>query len=295
MLFIWGLYYIMSNSSDASGYVYVLTSPNSEYIKIGGTTMPPMKRINEINMTEPYKSHGPWSLYDFRGVTDWRVVEQALHYVFRSMSVHSIIGQRELFSINPHQASIQLDNIAPNTIVDKPKIDRMFMDTYFRDYLLRLFVFAGLEHWMDLQGGWTLSIFTSTVGGRYFTINIAKHEVAFSTLSKKEREQVNMLYMDSLILDFDETVQWVETNDGDFFEGLYKTALPHSIGVGIPGTFDKMQKFLSLPGVRRAIVAYWTECLLKLKDTNSLSLFARYHNYNAVAVLAERWRKGKTV
>jgi len=209
------------------------------------------------------------------------------------MLVHAIIGQRELFAVNPHQAAVHLDDITPNTIIDKPKIDRMFMDTSFRDYLSSLFVFVGLEHWLDLQGGWTLSIFTSTGGGRYFTINIAKHEVAFSTLPKKERGQWNMLYMDSLIFDFDETVQWVEANGGGFLKGSYKSAMPHSISVSIDGTFDKMQEFLSLPGVRRAIIAYWTESLLKLKDTNSLSFFAQYHNYNAVAALTERWRNKK--
>lgn len=44
------------------GYVYVLGSRNSGSIKIGGSDYPPIKRIKEINMSEPYKSLGPWEL-----------------------------------------------------------------------------------------------------------------------------------------------------------------------------------------------------------------------------------------
>ncbi len=62
------------------GHVYILVSPNSDYIKIGGTNFPPSMRIMEINSTEPYKSLGPWSLHDFRQVADWKKVESHLHY-----------------------------------------------------------------------------------------------------------------------------------------------------------------------------------------------------------------------
>lgn len=48
------------------GYVYILESPKTELIKIGGSDYPPSKRVKEINSTEPYKSLGPWSLIDFR-------------------------------------------------------------------------------------------------------------------------------------------------------------------------------------------------------------------------------------
>ena len=69
-----------------AGYVYVLTSSQTNLIKIGGTDYPPLKRIREINSTQPYKNLGPWTLADFRQVTDWRATEYALHYTFRSKS-----------------------------------------------------------------------------------------------------------------------------------------------------------------------------------------------------------------
>jgi hypothetical protein len=61
---------------NREGYVYILTSPNSDCITIGGTDYPPLKRIKEINLSEPYKSLGPWSLADFPQVSDWKNVEQ---------------------------------------------------------------------------------------------------------------------------------------------------------------------------------------------------------------------------
>jgi hypothetical protein len=148
-----------------------------------------------------------------------------------------------------------------------------------------------MEHWLDLQGGWTLSLFTNTAKGRYFTINIAKHEVAFSSLAKPDCEQMNMVYMDSLILDFPETVKWIKNHRGEFSDDSYKSALPHSVSIQIPCQFEQMNAFLQLPGVRRAIVAYWTESILRLRDSHCLSLFARFHNYNAVAAILEQLRK----
>src|SRR5260370_42463827 len=34
---------------------------------------------------------------------------------------------------------------------------------------------------LDIQGAWTLSVLPRTNGGRWFTVNISPHEVAFST------------------------------------------------------------------------------------------------------------------
>jgi hypothetical protein len=49
---------------------------------------------------------------------------------------------------------------------------------------------------MDVQGAWTFVLFPSTSGGSYFTINIGPHEVAFSTLVKKDQKQENMILVD---------------------------------------------------------------------------------------------------
>ena len=87
------------------GYVYILTSPNTEYIKIGGTDYPPLKRIREINSIEPYQSLGPWTLADFRQVSDWRSVEYFLHYAFRSKLNKKVEQQKELFKVSPQEVS----------------------------------------------------------------------------------------------------------------------------------------------------------------------------------------------
>lgn len=49
----------------AQGFVYILVSPNSNFIKIGGTERPISERLRGINGTESYADHGPWLLSDF--------------------------------------------------------------------------------------------------------------------------------------------------------------------------------------------------------------------------------------
>ncbi|MDD4861152.1 MAG: GIY-YIG nuclease family protein, partial [Smithellaceae bacterium] len=178
---------------NAAGYIYILTSPKIDCVKIGGTDYPPLKRINEINMTEPYKSLGPWSLADFRQVKDWRKIEYHLHYSFRSCLSESIDQQKELFHVPVQDVTKLLNEIDPEQIINKPKIDRMFQDENFLAYITNLFVFSGLMNWLNIQGAWTFVLFPSTSGGRYFTINIGPHEVAFSTLGRKGIPQKNMI------------------------------------------------------------------------------------------------------
>lgn len=52
------------------GFVYILVSPNSDYIKIGRTERPISERLRGINGGEAYATHGPWELSDFVHVTD---------------------------------------------------------------------------------------------------------------------------------------------------------------------------------------------------------------------------------
>jgi len=274
-----------------AGFVYILTSPKSEYVKIGGTSYLPKKRIQEINVSEPYASYGPWTLHDFRQVEDWRTVEHSLHYIFRDSLVREIPNQKELFHTSPREAARGLEEIDPSLLVYRPKIDRMFQDSQFSSYLMSLFKISGLSNWLDIQGGWTLTLFPSTsgkYGSRYFTINIGLHEVAFSIY--KDSRQDNMLYMDSLILDFEDIGKWILAHDGVISENDYKSALPHSLSVYFYGDFSVANEFLSLPGVRRAIIAYWTEALVVLQERDSLSIHSRFHNYNAVAEIVERIR-----
>jgi len=275
------------------GHVYILVSPNCEFIKIGGTEYPPSKRLKEINATEPYKGLGPWSLHDFRQVSDWRKVETSLHYEFRSKQCKTIVSQKELFYLAPQLATRRLNEIDPSEIIKKPKIDRLFQDEEFSEYLLALYKFTGLNIWLDIQGSWTLSLFPSTNGGRYFTLNIGTHEVAFSTLAKRDEPSVHLILMDELIRDFKSVKKWVKEHDGGMKGDLYKSALPRATSVFFIGTFADAQEFLKLDGVRRALIAYWSEALIGLKERGALSINHNHHNWNAVAELQKRVLDGK--
>jgi len=271
------------------GHVYILTSVNSEFIKIGGTGHAPLKRIREINASDPYRLLGPWTLYDFRQVQDWRKVEYDMHYAFRSSLTGAVPGQKELFSTAPQVASRRLDKLDPDQIIAKPKVDRMFQDEEFAGFLLKLFRFTGLMNWLDIQGAWTLTLFSSTAGGRYYTINIARHEVAFAKLpARGSSHSMHCIVMDPLIKDFTEVVEWVKQHSGELRPDAYSSALDRSISVSFEGTFDDALEFLDLDGVRRAILAYWSESLTILQERGNSSLFARFHNWNAVAFLRNR-------
>ena len=277
-----------TSSKSLQGHVYVLVSPNCEHIKIGGTNFAPLKRIREINSCEPYKDLGPWSLHDFRQVVHWRRVEHELHYAFRSKLVTSIPNQKELFALSPVEASRYLDKIDESLVLKKPKIDRMFQDQDFSNFLIRMFQLTAILNWLDLQGAWTFSLFPSTNGGRYYTLNIGTHEVAFATMQATNRPSVHMIHMDSLIKDFEEVRSWVKNRNGFFFDDNYARSLGHSTSVFFEGDFKVAIEFLNLNGVRRAIIAYWTEALIELQEKQISSVFSRFHNWNAVAELKKR-------
>lgn len=266
------------------GHVYILTSPNSEFIKIGGTDFPPMKRIREINACAPYRELGPWTLFDFRQVKNWRRVEYDLHYRYRSKLALDISGQRELFRLSPHEAAEQLGRLEAHILVGRPKVDRMFNDAAFAGYIQRLFAFSGMLNWLDLQGAWTFALFPSTSGGRYFTLNIGPHEVAFSSSA----EGPHVLVVDRLILDFPEVTQWASDHRGCVSDAAYKSGRPRQAIIQFNSNFEDALGLLQLSGVRRALIAYWTEGLIELGERGVTSLFARFHNWNAIAELRRR-------
>ena len=88
-------------SDMAQGFVYILVSPNSDYIKKGHTERPISERLRGINGGESYAPHGPWELSDFVHVKDCTVVESAAHRHFRDRHA-SVEGTNELFSVSPH-------------------------------------------------------------------------------------------------------------------------------------------------------------------------------------------------
>lgn len=272
-------------NTDKSGFVYILTSKNCECIKIGGSNYPPMKRIKEINNTQPYKQYGVWHLQDFRQVSDWRLVEYNLHYKFRSLLNIEIKNQKELFHLPWQTASLELEVLDENLIIKKPKVDRMFQDKDFRNYLKNLFEWSGLAHWLDYQGTWSFTLFPSTGGGRYFTLNIGRHEVAYSTLAKKDNPCKHMILLDDLIFAYPDVINFLEQHNGDLYKIMYKSAMERYICAIFEGDFQIASQFLSLYGVRRALIAYWHELLFRLKANETKSLFFRFHDYNAVANL----------
>ena len=113
---------IAMKNKYSEGYIYLQKSPNFDCIKIGGTGYPPMKRIKEINSTDPYKTIGPWSLADFRQVRDWRKIEYNLHYSFRQKLNKTIKKQKELFQVSIQTASKLLHKLDEGEIINKPKI-----------------------------------------------------------------------------------------------------------------------------------------------------------------------------
>ena len=275
----------------AQGFVYVLISNNSEHIKIGLTVKPPFMRIREINQSDNYASHGPWELSDFREVYDCSFVERKMHRMFDDRRAKIDTGAEELFSVAPAEARRALESLEPELLVRQEAADRMFVDKDFALYIGKLFAFTGLPAWLNIQGTWTFSLFPSTGGGRYFTINIGRHEVAFSTLSQGVNKfPTHSIVLDKLIYDFDDVQRWLAERSGHFTEDLYKSALPRATSAFFSCEFSEAEKFFMLPGVRRALIAYWTEALIGLRERGSLSLFAKHHNYNAVAQIVERLR-----
>lgn len=276
----------------AEGFVYVLISANCEYLKIGLTEKPPLMRVREINQSDNYGATGPWELSDFRQVRNCRHVERLLHAKFELNHVRIDTGADELFRVSPAEARRALEQLEPTLLVRQDLVDRLFVDRDFALYLEKLFAFTGLPAWLSIQGAWTFSLYPGTSGGRYFTINIGTHEVAFTSLPRQTADTPeHCIVMDKLIYDFPEIVSWVKARQGGVNDDPYKMALPRAVSVSFYADFSEAEKFFALSGVRRAIIAYWSEALIRLRERGSMSLHARNHNYNAVAELTERLRR----
>jgi hypothetical protein len=267
------------------GFVYILISPNSDHIKIGRTERPISERLRGINGGEAYAPHGPWDLSDFVHVTDCVVVETAVHRHFRDRKV-SIEGTNELFGVAPHEAREQLRLISAPLRVDRQRTDQLFHNSDVALFLYRLFQLAGLYGNLDIQGAWTLSVLPQTNGGRWFTINIGPHEVAFSTRTPENGKFSHYLVLDRLILEYPKTIMWLGQHGGDVREADYKAA-ERAVSVSFDEDFAKAEGFFARGGVRRAMVAYWADALADLRERNAKSVYARYHSYDAVSQLLE--------
>jgi hypothetical protein len=205
------------------GFVYILASPNSDYIKIGRTERPISERLRGINGGEAYAPRGPWELSDFVHVTDCTVVESAVHRHFHDRNV-SVVGTKELFSVAPHEAREQLRLISAPLRVDLQRTDQLFKNPHVPLFLYRLFQLSGLYGNLDIQGSWTLSVLPQTRGGRWFTLNIGPHEVAFSTRTPVDGKFSHYIVLDRLILEYPETILWLGKHGGDVQQADYKAA-----------------------------------------------------------------------
>lgn len=268
------------------GFVYILVSPNSNYIKIGGTEKPICERLRGINGTKSYADHGPWQLSDFLYVTDWRLVEGEMHRHFHDRSIRDVIGTRELFNAAPHEARQKLRSTDATLRVDHEKTNALFKNRDVRLFLCKLFEISGLFGSLDIQGAWTLTSMPKTKGGRWFTLNIGPHEVAFSSKQSADGKFSHFLIMDRLILDYPETIIWIGKHDGEVQIAEYASA-HHAVSISFQEDFAKAERIFGLPGVRRALVGYWADALADLRERDAKSTYARYHSYDAVAELLE--------
>lgn len=269
----------------AHGFVYILVSPNSDHIKIGRTERPISERLRGINGGEAYAAHGPWELSDFVHVTDCSVVESAAHRHFGDRKV-DVEGTNELFSVAPHEARKELRRISAPLRVDSERTDQLFHNPDVILFLFSLFQLSGLYGNLDMQGSWTLSVLPQTNGGRWFTLNIGSHEVAFSTRTSTGRKFSHYLVLDRLILEYPSTIMWLGQHGGDVRQAEYKAA-ERAVSVSFDEDFAKAERFFARDGVRRAMVAYWADALADLRERNAKSVYARYHSYDAVSQLLE--------
>jgi hypothetical protein len=269
----------------AQGFVYILISPNSDFVKIGRTERPISERLRGINGGEAYAPHGPWELSDFVHVSDCTAVETAAHRHFRDRKV-IVAGTNELFGVSPHEARKQLRLIGSPLRVDAERTDRLFQNRQVSLFLHNLFQLSGLYGNMDIQGAWTLSVLPQTKGGRWFTLNIGPHEVAFTTRAGNGEKYTHYIVLDRLILEYPETILWLGKHEGEVKEAKYKSA-ERALTVNFTDDFASAERFLSLAGVRRALVAYWADALAGLRERNTKSVYARYHSYDAVSQLLE--------
>jgi hypothetical protein len=94
--------------------------------------------------------------------------------------------------------------------------------------------------------------------------------------------------MDRLIYDFPQALQWAKGHNGGIADDAYVSAMPRSVEFFFDATFEEAASFLRFDGVRRARIAYWAEALIGLKERGVPSVFARFHNWNAIAEIRAR-------
>ncbi|WP_188672234.1 GIY-YIG nuclease family protein [Neptunicoccus cionae] len=267
-----------------SGWVYALYSNQSPLIKIGLTTTSPAKRIREINCSKNYGPLGPWLQLDVRQVKDTRGIEKTLHRQLNHYAHKDVPTASELFEISPNQAREALLQIPASELLAPLPITNLNLEPDFVAYLIALFRNSGIENFRDIQESWTFSLFPKTDGGRFFTLNIDKHEVAFSRPIASEPPLVHHeIVVDHMVLKDRDLKNWVRENGGLIKKTQYKSSWGNASTLVFQSTFDQARTLFQFPGFRRALIAYWYEALLRMQDRGTRSFFAKNHNYDAVS------------
>ncbi|GHH00367.1 GIY-YIG nuclease family protein [Pseudodonghicola xiamenensis] len=260
------------------GYIYALTSPKTPHIKIGMSERLPPLRLSEINKSIAYGQFAPWHIHDFIHVNDIRTSETYFHRSLREFLVRDIPNTKELFRITASQATQLFEDSPSEFFVGAAKLQRLSLDLGLKAYLRRLFHVSGLDLMLDLQGYWTLSLYPSTAGGRLFTLNIGKHEVAYAVDPRGEEKTTFVLGVDKLI-GLRLPRHWADLIPSGL---LYTSASERLKMISFRSSTERAANYLAQEDVRRAIVAYWMDHLIRSRENGAVSLHARHHNSNAV-------------
>jgi hypothetical protein len=201
-------------------------------------------------------------------------------------NVRDVPGANELFNLPPFEARKRLRETDLNLRMDHERTEQLFQNRAALLYVYRLFQLSGLFGNLDIQGSWTLSLLPKTKGGRWFTLNIGPHEVAFSTRKAENDKFTHYLIVDRLILEYPETIIWIGLHAGEVNVAEYASA-ERAVSINFQDDFASAEKIFNLPGIRRALIAYWSEGLADLRQRQADSVYARYHSYDAVSALLE--------
>ena len=267
-----------------AGWIYALRSDNSPYVKIGLTTTTPFQRIRELNASSNYGPLGPWQQLHIKQVRDVRAMETAIHRRLSELRVTEIAATRELFLVSPEQARSALDAIPEAELSAPTPINELRLQPDFIACLMRVFETSGLENFKELQEAWTFALFPSTAGGRYFTLNIDRHEVAYSAPARNDDEAtLHVLVVDKMAKRDKELKKWLRNHRGGIESVPYSSSWGNAVLLVFECDFDESIGLFQLPEFRRALIAYWYAALLRMKERGTRSLHARRHNYDATS------------
>lgn len=270
----------------SAGFVYALRSDETPYIKIGRSRRLPPLRLAELNANNGYGGLGPWEIIDFIQVTDAVAAETFIHRSLRDRKVAEIKGAKELFSITAIEATEALSSCPDEIYAGAEKLARLRHDAGLQSLLRTVFDVTGLGLARAEEGRWTLSLYPSTSGGRLFTLNIGKHEVAYA-VDPRGQDKIEFIFV---------TDRMYRANAlSRLYRGIGQLAYKSASSRLQPNHFEcsmaEMETKLRDPMMRRGLVAYWMDHLISLKLSGQASLHARHHNANAVREILSTARK----